>query len=110
MERSWCSRERRTRRPINPLLPTAIWMLTSLSLACKASSIEPEQHRYMLPMLDDACNQELVIAAACAGERDRNEKGVKFSNFYSCLPNSRDVSESPPAICRAFTALWVCTM
>ena len=89
----------------NPLLPTAIWILTSLSLACKASSIEPKQHRYMLPMLDDACDQELVIVAALAGETDRNEKGLKFSNFNYCLPNSRDASEPTPAIYRAFTVL-----
>jgi hypothetical protein len=41
---------------INPLLPTAIWILTSLSLTCKASSIGPKQHGYMLLVLDDAAH------------------------------------------------------
>ena len=90
---------------INPLLPTAIWILTSLSLACKASGIGPKQHGYMLPMLDDAFHQELMIAAACAGERERNENEVKFSILNSCLVNSRDASKLAPAMQRAFIAL-----
>jgi hypothetical protein len=67
--------------PFNPLLPKALWISTSLSFACKASYIGPKQHGYMLPTTDDAFHQELMTATACAGDRDRNEKGVKFSIF-----------------------------
>jgi len=59
----------------------------------------------MLSMLDDASPQELVNVAACGGERERNEKGVKFSNFNSCSPSSREVSKPDPALCRAFSGL-----
>ena len=71
-------------------------MLTSLSLAYKARIIGPKQHGYMLPMLDDASHQELVISAACAGERDRNEKGVKFRIFILALPIRAMQASQPP--------------
>jgi hypothetical protein len=32
----------------------------------------------MFSLLDDAFQQELTIAAACAGERDKDEKWVRF--------------------------------
>ena len=89
----------------NPLLPKALWISTSLSFACKASYIGPKQHGYMLPTIDDAFHQELMTATACAGDRDRNEKGVKFSIFNSCLLNSRDASKLDPTMQRTFTAL-----
>jgi hypothetical protein len=56
-------------------------------------------------MLVDASHQELVIIAAFAGERDKNEKVVKFWIFCSGLPNSIDASKPDPVICRAYSAL-----
>ena len=56
-------------------------------------------------MRDDASKHELAIGAAFGGERDRNEKEVKFSNFHSCSANSSGASEPNPVICRVFTAL-----
>ena len=77
-----------------------------LSLACKASCIGSKQYGYMLTMLDDTSYQEMVIVDAPAGERDRNEKGVKFLIFNSFSTNSRDANQPNPAICRVvFTAL-----
>lgn len=42
------------RGAINPLLPKALSVLPSLSLACKASSFGPKQHGYMFVLLNDA--------------------------------------------------------
>src|SRR4051812_14147468 len=42
--------------------------------------------------------QQCASPPAFAGERDRKEKEVKFSNANSCLPNSRDASEPKPVI------------
>jgi hypothetical protein len=76
----------------NPLLPKAPLNFNPLQPRMQASSIGPKQYGYMLPLLDDASHSQLTVAAACAGQRDWDEKGVTFSILLSFSLNSLDAS------------------